>query len=116
MPDLKRQGTIQGTANYLKSYYLSSEAVTRQVVKVPEEESRKQVTVKATNIQGAKDTARPVVSGEARSIVVQPFDQDTPPRDSQEESPFRGFPTDGRGKVYSKAEEEVSTRQRKHVA
>ncbi|KAJ8877739.1 hypothetical protein PR048_022194 [Dryococelus australis] len=83
--DLKRQDAIQGTAKYPRSYYLSSEAATlrrnrRQIVKVPEEESRKQVPVKATNIQGAAATARLVASGKARSMMARPFDQDTPPR------------------------------------
>ncbi|KAJ8883548.1 hypothetical protein PR048_015392 [Dryococelus australis] len=85
IPDLKRQGTIHGTAKYLRSLYLSEAATLRrnrrQVIKVLEEESRKWVPVKVTNIQGAADTARPVVSGEAkRSMVAEPFDQDTPPR------------------------------------
>ncbi|KAJ8884069.1 hypothetical protein PR048_015926 [Dryococelus australis] len=66
---------------------LSSEAATlrrnrRQVVKVPEEESRKMVPVKATSIQGAADTVRPLASVEARSMMAQRFDRDTLPRDT----------------------------------
>ncbi|KAJ8890326.1 hypothetical protein PR048_009834 [Dryococelus australis] len=122
VPDLKRQGTIQGTAKYPRLYYFSSEAATlrpyrRQAVKVPKEESRKGVPVKATSIQGTADTARPVTSGEARNMMAQPFDQDTPLRDSREESPFQRFPTDGRGKAYSTAEEACSrTRRGRKIA
>ncbi|KAJ8893096.1 hypothetical protein PR048_005679 [Dryococelus australis] len=46
-------------------------------------------------------------SEEVRSMMVQPFDWDTPPRHTREESTFRGFPTDEQGEVYSKAEEEA---------
>ncbi|KAJ8882754.1 hypothetical protein PR048_014567 [Dryococelus australis] len=100
IPDLKRQGTIQGTAKYPKSYYLSSEAV----VKLPEEESRKGVPVKVTSIQGAADTARPVASGEAGSHSTGTHRPDT----FETSHHFEGFQQMG--------EEKHIARQTKHVA
>ncbi|KAJ8895383.1 hypothetical protein PR048_000715 [Dryococelus australis] len=90
IPDLKRQGTIQGQSS------------------IPGHTNCHQRQLRYDEIEGSRYS---LTSGIRRSTIhsmmVQSFDRDTPPRDSREESLFRGFPTDGRGEAYSKAEEEA---------